>query len=350
MGQFWLHDMTDILQMGVGRGIEELVPVHGHETRSRSSGGFDSLNGILKHHTASGPSWDWERDIQYLAFTNPYAPSPIANLYHGREGKIAIIADGAANHGGLGGAYKPGGPIYVEVNRANQTLIGNEMGNNGIGEQWPWKQIMASITSDALICLAERWGVGRVFAHKEYCGPGTTQAGRKIDPFGPWENHPQKFWPDGSSWGPGQGDISAYRTLVEKKMVELSQEVNIMHGFVKRPENVNPRILDTRGPEGPNFDAYKPKAGQVWTVPVPGGAGKTCAIVNIVAVLADAPGFFQAWPSGDIRPTSSELNYPATQAIANEVTVDLAPDGSFKMYTQSRAHCVIDLKGYYQPM
>lgn len=340
--------MTDILRMGVGRGIDEVVPVHGHETRSRASGGFDSLNGVLKHHTASGPSWDWERDIQYLAFTNQYAPSPISNLYTGREGKVAIIADGASNHGGLGGAYKPGGPIYVEVNRANQTLIGNEMGNNGIGEQWPWKQIMASITTDALICLAERWGSGRVFAHKEYCGPGTTQAGRKIDPFGPWENHPQRFWPDGSSWGPGQGDISAYRTLIDRKMVELSQEINIMNGFVLRPENILPRIFDTRGPAD-NFDAYKPKAAATFTVSVPGGAGKTCAIINVATVHSDGPGFLTIWAGGE-RPTSSDLNFPVAQAIANEVTVPLAADGSFKVFTNTRTHVFMDLKGYYQPM
>jgi hypothetical protein len=348
MGQFWLHDIDLILRQGVGRGIEEVVEVHGWMTRSRGSGGFDSLNGDLKHHTASGPSWDWEKDIQYLAFTNPYTPSPISNLYHGREGRIAIIAAGASNHGGLGGAYKPGGPTYVDVNRANQTLIGNEMGNNGIGEQWPWKQIMASITADALICLAERWGSGRVFAHKEYCGPGTTQPGRKIDPFGPWENHPQRFWPDGSSWGPGQGDISAYRTLVDRKMVELSQEINIMNGFVLRPDNIPPRILDTRGPAD-NFDAYKVKAGTTFTVPVPGGAGKTCAIVNLASVHTEGQGFLTAWASGD-KPNSSEMNPVPTSAVANEVTIPLAADGSFKLFSNVRTHIFIDLKGYYQPL
>lgn len=349
MGIFWLHDIDEVLRQGVGRGIVEVVEVHGWMTRSRGSGGFDSLNGELKHHTASGPSWDWERDIQYLAFTNEYAPSPISNLYTGREGRVAIIAAGASNHGGLGGAYKPGGPIYVEVNKANTTLIGNEMGNNGVGEQWPWKQIMASITTDALICLAERWGSGRVFAHKEYCGPGTTQAGRKIDPFGPWENHPQRFWPDGMSWGPQQGDISAYRTLVDRKMIELSQELNLMNAFVLRPEHIPPRILDTRGPAN-NFDAYKVKAGATFTVPVPGGAGKTCAIINVAAVHADGPGFLTFWPSGTEMPTSSELNYPVGLAIANEVTVPLASDGSFKVYSNVRTHVFMDLKGYYQPM
>ncbi len=349
MGRFWLHDMADVLRPGVGRGIVEVVEVHGWMTRSRGSGGMDSINGILKHHTASPASWDWEKDIQYLAFTNPYAPSPISNLYHGREGKVAIVAAGASNHGGLGGAYKPGGPIYVGVDRANQTLIGNEMGNAGTGEQWPWEQILASITTDALICLAERLPPGAVFAHKEYCGPGTTQAGRKIDPFGPWENHPLKWWPDGSSWGPGQGAITAYRTLVEKKMAELSQEINVMHGFIPRPETVPPRILDSRGPDGPNHDAYKVKPGAQFTVTVPQGAGKSHAIVNIVGVEANAPGFFQAWPGGP-RPTSSELNFGVGAAIANEVTVELAPDGTFQMYSPVSVHVVIDLKGYYQPM
>ena len=29
MGAFWLHDIDDILRQGVGRGIVELVEVHG---------------------------------------------------------------------------------------------------------------------------------------------------------------------------------------------------------------------------------------------------------------------------------------------------------------------------------
>lgn len=121
-----------------------------------------------------------------------------------------------------------------------------------------------------------------------------------------------------------------------------------MNAFVLRPENVPPRILDTRGPAD-NFDAYKVKAGTTFTVPVPGGAGKTCAIINIAAVHADSPGFFTVWASGE-KPTSSEVNFPVGQAIANEVTVPLAADGSFKVFSNVRTHVFMDLKGYYQPM
>jgi hypothetical protein len=338
-----------VLAPGVGRGIQELVPLHGHETRSNKTGGLRSINGILKHHTASSASWNWDRDIEYLAFANPYAPSPICQLYHDRTGRVAIIADGAANHGGKGGAYKPNGPLYVGVDDANFVLIGNEMGNAGTGEVWPWKQILASITTDALICLAERLPPGSIFAHKEYCGPGTTQPARKIDPFGPWQNHPQRYWPDGSSWGPGQGNLDIYRSLVARKMAELSQEIDVMEGFIARPPNVNPRILDSRGPAD-NFDAYKMQAGQTITVPVPGAAGKSRAVVNLIAVHADAPGFFTAWATGLSKPLSSELNYQASQGIANEVTIEVGPDGSFQLYTNTRTHVVIDLKGYFQAM
>src|SRR5678815_1113612 len=191
---------------------------------------------------------------------------------------------------------------YVSVDQANQTLIGNEMGNAGTGEVWPWKQIIASLTTDALICLAERRPPGSVFAHKEYCGPGTTQPGRKIDPFGPWENHPQRYWPDGSSWGGAQGNIDIYRSLVARKMAELSQEINVMEGFIPRPDDQKPRIFDTRGPAD-NFDAYKMKAGATTTVNVPRAAGKTRAVVNLVAVHEEGPGYFTAWASGAVSYT-----------------------------------------------
>jgi hypothetical protein len=131
-------------------------------------------------------------------------------------------------------------------------------------------------------------------------------------------------------------------------MVELSQEINIMNGFVLRPDNIPPRILDTRGPAD-NFDAYKVKAGTTFTVPVPGGAGKTCAIVNLASVHTEGQGFLTAWASGD-KPNSSEMNPVPTSAVANEVTIPLAADGSFKLFSNVRTHIFIDLKGYYQPL
>lgn len=343
MGQYWLQDLDEILRPGVGKGIKELVLIDGWETRSRSTGGLESINGLLDHHTASPESWNWDRDIEYITYTNPYAPSPVSQLYQDRTGRVAIIAAGAANHGGKGGAYPTSGTPYVGVNQANTHLIGKEMGNNGIGEPWPYEQIEASIVVDALICLAEKWGPGRVFAHKEYCGPGTSTPGRKIDPFGPWENHPSELWLPNSTWGDRQGTIDYYRHLVSIKMVELSKEINIMHGFVSRPDTIKPRILDTRGAN----DAYKLNAGVAATVAVPGGAGKAFAVVNLVAVHPESNGYLTAWAGGSM-PVESKLNYAYNQTVANEVTIPLAEDGSFKLWSNNRTHVVIDLVGYYQ--
>ncbi|MET0786491.1 MAG: N-acetylmuramoyl-L-alanine amidase [Paenisporosarcina sp.] len=348
MGNHWLHNMPDILRQGVGKGITGLELVDNWETRARGSGGLDRINGLLNHHTASPASWDWYKDIEYIAYTNPYSPSPIAQLYHGRDGRVAIIAAGAANHGGSGGPYKPGGPTYVGVNRANYDLIGNEMGNNGTGEPWPWPQIMAAITTNALICLAYNWSSSFVFAHKEYCGPGTTTPGRKVDPFGPWENHPWGYWPAGSSWGPQQGSIDLFRSLVTVKMGELSQESPSMNAFVPRADEIAPRIMETRGTPGPHYDQFKMNAEYVAKIPVPNGPGKSFAIVNITATEPETAGFFTAWGDGP-RPKASCVNYAPGQTVANEVTVELAPDGTIQVYTSARTHLVIDLVGYYQP-
>ena len=345
MGQFWLHDLDKVLEPGVGNGIVKLETLDGWEFRSRSSGGLDSINGILDHHTVSPESWDWDKDIQYIGLTNPNRPSPISQLYTSRRGWTCIIAAGAANHGGKGGAYEPGGPKYVDVNRANQQLIGKEMGNDGVGEQWPWEQIYASLTVDALICIHERWGPGHVFGHKEYCGPGTTQPGRKVDPFGPWENHPQGYWPDGSSWGAGQGNLDHYRLLVAKRMMELSQEVNVMEAFVGRSSSQVPRILDTRG----GNDAFKLNARTTATVNVPGGAGKTRAVVNLTVTAPEGPGYLTAWDSGNY-PESSVINFANGQTIANEVTIPLAADGTFKIWSPVRTHVIVDLVGYYKKL
>lgn len=345
VGQFWLHDIDTVLHEGIGKGIPTITTIHGWETRSRSSGGLDSINGVLDHHTSSSEASDWDNDIEYIAFGNPYAPSPISQLYLGRTGAVAIIAAGAANHGGAGGSYIPGGEMFVSVNGANRQLIGKEMGNNGVGEQWPWEQIMSSITVDALICLAEKFGPSRVFAHKEYCGPGTTTPGRKPDPFGPWENHPNKYWNDGSSWGPTQGNIGYYRTLVGKRMFELSQEINLMHGFVPKSETQKARILDTRG----GGDIYKVKPMSSIPVNIPGGVGKSHVIVNVTITEPEDVGFMILWAGGEV-PTESKINWVKGQTIANEVTIPLAADGTVRMWSRARTHVIFDLVGYYQKM
>lgn len=77
-----------------------------------------------------------------------------------------------------------------------------------------------------------------------------------------------------------------------------------------------------------------------------GSAGKIGATVNLTIVGATAPGFASAWASGP-RPNTSKVNYGVGEAVANEVSVPLAADGSFKIFIHTPAHIIVDLVGYW---
>lgn len=103
---------------------------------------------------------------------------------------------------------------------------------------------------------------------------------------------------------------------------------------------------DTRG-----FGVQNPdlKAGMnpgEYTCKLAGSAGKVGATVNLTIVSGGTPGFAAAWKGG-ARPGTSKVNYGASGAVANEIQVPLAADGSFKIYISSRAHIIVDLVGYW---
>lgn len=77
-----------------------------------------------------------------------------------------------------------------------------------------------------------------------------------------------------------------------------------------------------------------------------GSPGKIGATVNLTIVSGGAAGFASAWKEGQRRDTS-KVNYGATGAIANEVSVPLAADGSFRIYISATAHIIVDLVGYW---
>lgn len=197
MGAVWLHDLADIARF-VGLDVVEMPGWH---ERARGSGGLDELRGVIWHHTASPPSWDGARDANYIA----HAPlAPISQAYLDRHGRCWIVAAGAANHAGKGGPLP-----WLPKDRANSLMAGVEMGNNGIGEVWPSVQVEASMLLAAGIHNGRGipGGIERHIAHKEWCGPGTSTPGRKIDPFGEWAY--------AGNWGDKQGRIDWWRYLVD---------------------------------------------------------------------------------------------------------------------------------------
>jgi hypothetical protein len=187
-----------------------VVEQGGWATRSNSHGGFDALKGITVHHTASGKSSDGAGDASYI--TSGSDSAPISNVYISRNGTIYVCAAGSCNHGGKGGPYNtPLGTIAQD--KVNFNTVSIEIGNPGTGaEAYP----EAQIDSTAKFCAEVMKNFGWtdplvVFAHKEWCGPGTSTPGRKIDPFGPWES--------GQDWAGYQDRIDTFRTRVGSLLV-----------------------------------------------------------------------------------------------------------------------------------
>ncbi len=158
------------------------VLVDGWRTRSRSSGGFETLKLIGIHHTAdNGASVSSSLNWQYNTSPN----KPIGNGLLDRRGVFHFGAAGAANTQGLGGPYwSPRGTCAKDDGNRNTFAI--EAANTGVGETWPEVQQQSYLKlCAALIDWANNEtpganiGPGQVISHFEWAPT------RKNDPFGP---------------------------------------------------------------------------------------------------------------------------------------------------------------------
>jgi len=108
------------------------------------------------------------------------------------------------------------------------------------------------------------------------------------------------------------------------------------------------RILDTRlsgpAPLAPDTTFIRLIGGSLVAPP----RGRTSAIVvNVTATEVTAPGYFTLWPHGMQRPVAANLNADsAGQTVPNAAIVPVRQE-MIDGYTQSGAHVVIDLFGYY---
>lgn len=95
--------------------------------------------------------------------------------------------------------------------------------------------------------------------------------------------------------------------------------------------------------------------GATVTVPVAGhggvpASGPTAAVLNVTAVEAGGPGFVTVWPAGTARPTVSSLNLTRPgQVRPNLVIVPLGEGGAVNVFSQSGAHVVVDVAGWFEP-
>lgn len=105
------------------------------------------------------------------------------------------------------------------------------------------------------------------------------------------------------------------------------------------------RVLDTRNAgQGPCVNGAR----QVRVAPTTGvPADADAAVLNVTVVGSRSPGYLTVYPTGAARPTASNLNYLARQAIPNAVTSGLR-DGKVTVYSSGGCpHVVIDVVGYH---
>jgi hypothetical protein len=108
------------------------------------------------------------------------------------------------------------------------------------------------------------------------------------------------------------------------------------------------RLLDSRelplgARPGHNRTAQIPVAGR-FGLPA---SGIGAVVVNATATDTAGIGFFTVWPAQTYRPTTSSLNATHIgQTIANHVITPVST-GGFSLYTQTGAHLVVDIAGWY---
>lgn len=161
-----------------------VVEFNGWRTRARGSGGYASNPlCVMWHHTASGASWDGQRDAAYCATGDPSAP--LSNLYIQRDGTVWVLAAGATNTNGKGNSMKFSRGT-VPQDGMNTRAVGVEMGNNGVGEAWPCAQV------DAMFAVSNTVNKRLGNQPTDCAGHWDYAPTRKIDPArassvqGPW--------------------------------------------------------------------------------------------------------------------------------------------------------------------
>ncbi len=106
------------------------------------------------------------------------------------------------------------------------------------------------------------------------------------------------------------------------------------------------RLLDTRIAQklGPNQSMSVAIAGNG---PIP-NAGVLAVVLNVTVTGPTASSYLTAWPDGDQRPLSSDLNFTAGQTVPNMVVVKVGTDGRINVYNAAGStDVVIDVMGWY---
>lgn len=187
MGSYWLHEAKDPLVAALG---SKLKFYKGWETRSRSTGGFDGIYGIVMHHDAdSNTSGGSEDNVLDYEWNSTGGDQPIGNFHVQRDGDVWFGCAGASNHAGKGGSVQTSKGT-VPLDAGNKFLIGIEASNNGTGETWGTAIMESYLTLVTTLCQIYNFDPETdIYGHWTWVEPSCP--GRKIDPWGPATGYSQ---------------------------------------------------------------------------------------------------------------------------------------------------------------
>lgn len=108
------------------------------------------------------------------------------------------------------------------------------------------------------------------------------------------------------------------------------------------------RVLDTRTGVGGVSGAVPARGTITVSLAAQVPANATAVVLNVTGVSLSANTYVTVFPAGITRPATSNLNLPAGDTRANQVTVTLGTDRRLSLYNEAgNTHLVADLAGYY---
>lgn len=137
--------------------------------RGRGHGGFRSVEVVVGHHTADGPTGDYP-SLGVVTHGRAGLAGPLANLGLARSGTVLVIADGVAFHAGPS--------RWAGLTGLNDQAIGIEAESVGTRDDWTPAQRDCYPRLAAACLYHMRRPASRFCGHKECALP----PGRKIDP------------------------------------------------------------------------------------------------------------------------------------------------------------------------